>query len=202
MKKILNITALFIFMGIAVQAQDIRFGLKGGANISSYLLDENQARDSKGQWGYQVGLVTEITFSEYFALQPEILYVNRGAEYDVAGVNVEEDLHYIDIPMLLKFKPIPIVNLYAGPQVSFLINGKYEYGDEGVTYEFDDRDDFKSIDFGLAVGAGAELGPMFLDVRYSLGLNNALEDREIKDVVLEDEDARNNGVQISVGLLF
>ena len=44
--------------------------------------------------------------------------------------------------------------------------------------------------------------PMFLDVRYSLGLNNALEDREIKDVVLEDEDARNNGVQISVGLLF
>lgn len=129
-----------------------------------------------------------------------MLYVNRGAEYGVAGITVEEDLNYIDIPVLFKYKPLEILNVYAGPQASFFLNGKYEYGNEGVG--FDDRDDFEKLDYGFVVGAGLEFGALFVDARYSLGLNNSLKDREIGDVVLEDEDAKNNGVQVSVGFLF
>ncbi len=202
MKKIINITALFVLVSFAAQAQEVRFGLKGGANISSYLLDKDQIEDTEGQWGFQAGIVTEISLTERFALQPELLYVNRGAQYRVAGITVEEDINSLDLPVLLKFKPLEVLNVYAGPQVSFLLNGKYEYGDEGVNFEFDDRDDFNTIDYGFVVGAGVELGSFFVDARYSLGLNNALEDREINDVFLENEDAKNNGVQVSVGFLF
>ena len=41
------------------------------------------------------------------------------------------------------------MQLLRGPQVSFLLN--VEYGDEGVSYKFDDRDDFNTIDYGVVV---------------------------------------------------
>ena len=114
---------------------------------------------------------------------------------------LEEKLrHHAPLKLYVEYEEID--NFSAGPQISFLLNGKYEYGDEGVSYKFDDRDDFNTIDYGFVVGAGVELGSFFVDARYSLGLNNALEDREINDVFLENEDAKNNSVQVSVGFLF
>ncbi len=100
-----------------------------------------------------------INFSDKWGITPEVLYSAYGSEWD----NVKVDLDYIAIPVMLRFKPISLLSLEAGPQFSFLTKANVEdFGDV--------KDQLKNNDFGLAFGAGLHL-PLGFNVgaRYVLG---------------------------------
>jgi len=115
------------------------------------------------------------------SIQPELLYVQKGAKIDTGFDEVDSKVHidYIEIPVLLKAsfgagsaKP----NLFVGPAIGILMSAKVKTSVEGVDLgdlaEVDMKDELNSMDLGLVIGGGVDIGKMLLEVRYEIGLSN------------------------------
>jgi len=196
MKKItLSIIAVLAF-GFT-NAQETKFGVKAGLNIANLGGD---MEDAKSLVGFHVGGFAEFKLSEKFAIQPELLYSAQGAkgEYSEEGESIEltQNLGYLNIPVMAKFYVAEGFSLEAGPQIGFLLNAKEKGEYEGVSLEVDNKDEFKSIDFGVNFGAGYDFTEnLSAGLRYNLGLSNVYEDSD-------DYKVNNSVFSISVGYKF
>jgi hypothetical protein len=161
-----------------LQGQGVGVGIKAGANFANQEVSNISVETVTD---YLVGGYVNINFSEKWGLTPEVLYTAYGTKWDNANV----DLDYVAIPLMLRFKPIKLLSLEAGPQFSFLTKAHVEnVGDV--------KDQLKNNDFGLAFGAGIHL-PLGFNVgaRYVLGFSN------ISDV--SSETVKNRTFQLTLG---
>ncbi len=179
MKKLFLLAIAVIGFTMTSNAQDVKFGFKGGLNFSNIndLKAAGQDLDPDGRTGYHIGAVLQLSLMETFALQPEILYSAQGAD--------DLDVDYINIPILAKLKFAGIASIEAGPQFGFVINDEIE----DVLGSIQADAESESFDLGLAVGAGVELGGFFGQVRYNLGFTD----------VTSAGDGKNSTFQVSVG---
>lgn len=172
MKKVLLSAVAIMAFGVAAQAQDMKFGVKAGANFTNFGGDY----DGDGKTGFYVGGLVDFGISGNFHIQPELLYSNEGAE--------DASLDFIRIPVMAKYYLMEGLSLQAGPEIAFKVGG-----DEGID------EGTKSLDFGIGAGVAYEL-PMgvFFDARYNLGLAN------ISD--FDPVDINNTGFMIGAGYRF
>lgn len=180
MKKIILSIAIISFIAISAQtnAQGIGVGIKGGANFANQSIT---SIDTDMKTGFHGGAYVVLAFSDKWAIQPELLYSGQGSEWP----DSKADFNYMSIPVLLRYKPLSVLSIEAGPQFSTLLSAKVG-GD-------DIKDDIKNSDFGLAVGATAHL-PLGLNagLRYVWGFTN------VSDLPTDDE-VKNTMVQLFVG---
>ncbi len=169
MKKLFLLAIAVIGFTMTTQAQDIKFGVKGGLNFADLTGDF----DADARTGYHIGAVLQFSLMETFAIQPEVLYSAQGID--------DVDIDYINIPILAKLKFAGIASVEAGPQFGFVIKDDFE--------DILADAEAESFDLGLAVGAGVEFGGFFGQVRYNLGLTD----------VLDAVDGKNSTFQVSVG---
>ncbi|MFK7746865.1 MAG: porin family protein [Kordia sp.] len=183
MKKILLTTIVLISYTFTANAQDIKYGAKAGLNFSNLEFDissdfeEDDAEDVNGKTGFYIGGFVDISVSEKFSIQPELLYSIEGAED--AGIS------FINIPVMAKYYVASGLSLQVGPQIGFLVDAE------------DDADEFlKSTNFGLNAGIGYDLigTGFFFDARYNFGLS------DIGDT--EGFEVKTKGIQIGVGYKF
>ena len=139
----------------------LALGIKAGLTFSD-LSDV----DVDSRTGYAVGVALRFAPSAVLAIQPEVMYVAKGAE--------DIELGNIDVPVLLKFDlPLEVLNLYAeaGPYASFNVSCDIP----SVTPGVDPCDDIEGTDFGGIVGGGARLGGvrgLNFEVRYQFGVTD------------------------------
>ncbi|CAN5402575.1 porin family protein [soil metagenome] len=192
MKKILATAAIaaFCFMNVSAQSP-VSFGVKGGMNSTNLKFSGdgfNFNPDSK--IGFYAGLLAEIGISDMFALQPEAMYALMGAKSGDDKLN----LSYVNIPVLLKYKNQGL-SLVAGPQLGLLVSAKEDDGSNTT----DIKDQFKSTDFGLVLGAGyTTLSGFGFDARYQLGLSNIAEDIDPNI----NASVKNNGFTFGIHYFF
>ena len=188
MKKIiLTVAAVFAF-GFA-NAQETKFGVKGGVNFANFSGD---VEDNSSKVGFNVGGFAEIKLSDKFYLQPELLFSTQGAqeEYTENGGNykVKANLSYLNIPLMAKLYVADGFSLEAGPQIGFLTSAKYKVEFGGNESEVDAKEEFESTDFGFNLGAGYDFtANLSAGVRYNLGLTNIVKNSgedEVKNTVL------------------
>ncbi len=200
MKKILFIL-LAVFTFSFVQAQDFHFGAKAGVNLANLSSSNSEFNNMiKGRTAYHVGVVAEISFSDAFSVQPELLYSSLGASFDTsASMRRASDsspdyvINYLSVPVMAKYYVADGFSLELGPQIGFLTGAKVTDG----TNEEDIKDYFESTDFGLGFGAGYKMeNGLFFNARYGLGLSNISKDASDGDWV------KNNAFQFSVGFMF
>ncbi|QSW87658.1 MULTISPECIES: porin family protein [Flavobacterium] len=162
MKKIILLAIAILAFGFA-NAQQTRFGVKGGLNITSFSGDN----DSEALVGFQLGGFAEIKIIERLAIQPELLFSTQGAKFNRIGNNNDIDLkmNYINIPVLAKFYVTKKFTVEAGPQLGFLVSAKSDGTDV--------KDAYKSVDLGFNFGAGFNITDNFsVGARYTVGLSN------------------------------
>jgi hypothetical protein len=178
-------TALFAFAPSA-QAQDdmeARFGIKGGANLSTlYIKDINT---QKSKFGVHAGIWAKIPVAQFFAVQPELIYTTNGAKvgnYSVKGGPAEQvdlNFNYLQLPILASLTAGP-VSIQAGPYISYLLNAKTKNvrvdnngipTSSGTARELN-RDDFNTIDYGLAGGLALDIKGFQIGARYNYGLRD------------------------------
>ncbi len=149
-------------MAAQAQMQAPRFGVKAGANYSGFTGDKGIAKDRL--WGFHAGVTAQfpLTSDNFFAIQPEVLYSQKGAESKNDSYKVK--VSYIDVPVLAHVNAGPLY-FEAGPQVSFRVAGEIE--NNGTTL-VDDLDMYKHTSFGYAAGIGlaTPLG-VSVGVRYN-----------------------------------
>lgn len=177
MKKSYLIIVIFL-VPFVMQGQGIGLGIKAGANFAN---QEVQNISINTVTDFHVGAYVNINLSNKWGITPEVLYSAYGSEWN----NAKVDLDYVSIPVMLRFKPISLLSLEAGPQFGFLTKAKVEnVGDV--------KDQLKSNDFGLAFGAGVHLPLGFnAGARYVLGFT------DISDV--SSESIKNRTFQVYVG---
>lgn len=172
MKKLFLLAIVLIGFTTISNAQSIKFGVKGGLNLTR-INGDNVADGLDARTGFHIGAVAQLGLLDKFMLQPEILYSAQGAN----DLNID----YINIPILLKYKFLKFVSFEAGPQFGILVNDEYP-----------DIIETKSFDLSVAAGAGVEFGDFFAQARYNFGVSE----------VIEDSDIRNGTFQLSVGYYF
>jgi hypothetical protein len=184
MKKVL-LTALAVFAFSFANAQDTKYGVKGGLNMSNNTLGEHTSL-----LAFHLGGFAEFKMSDKFAIQPELLYSAQGGKISANGANYTTNLNYFNIPVMAKYYVADAFSIEAGPQIGFLMSAK----SDGT----DIKDMCNSTDFGFNLGAGYNLNEtMSLGLRYSIGLSNV-----IKDVSGVSTDSKNSNIQLSFGYKF
>jgi hypothetical protein len=178
MKKTIIILCIAILMPFALQAQaGIGFGIKAGVNFANQDVKDVSTNSITD---FHAGAYLNLIFQK-FGITPEVLYSANGSEWD--EITIETD--YIAVPVMLRFTPISLLSLEAGPQFSFLTRAE----SEGAG---DIKSQLKNNDFGLAFGAGLHL-PLGLQAgaRYVLGFTNISE--------VSETEVRNRTFQLYVG---
>lgn len=152
-----------------------------------------QSFDQEFQFGYNVGAFSEINFTSGWGIQPELMFnqtnYRTGTEFsDVysGGLNnYKGKLNYLSIPVLLSFRPIPLLSLQAGPQFGILLNSDEHLTDNAAQA-------FKKGDLSFVGGAQLNLASLKVGARYVIGLNN------ISDLPNESS-WKNEGWQLYAG---
>ena len=167
------------FLAVAADGADaqMRIGAKGGVSFSTVSFDPEDD-DTQSLLGFVGGGEVQIPLGAGgVSLQPELLYVRKGVEFDDAGSTTKFTLDYVEIPVLLRFD-VPAASVtpfvYAGGSVGFEASCKVEEEDaESVDCE-DFGVDTESTDFGVLFGGGvgfpAGPGRLFVEGRYTVGL--------------------------------
>lgn len=188
-KIILTVAAVFAF-GFA-NAQETKFGVKGGLNLANFSGD---IEDGSNLTGVNIGGFAEIKLSDKFALQPEVLFSGQGSDSDEGSFN----LTYINVPLMAKYYVADKFNLEAGPQIGFLTSAKIKMDGNSI----DSKRLFNSTDFGINFGAGYDFTEKFsAGVRYNMGVSNIFSD-EFKDALQEDVNVQNSVFSLSLAYKF
>lgn len=178
----------FILLGVnTVHAQSkSTVGLKGGFNLSNFYVEDIDDKDAR--LGFHGGLYGRVYATNFFAIQPEINYSTRGNEIISNGLfdqRTRFNLNYIDLPVLAVFKLGKAVEIHAGVYGGYLVGANIKSdGDLGDWFDDLDRDNFETVDYGLAGGLGLNFGGVQVGARYNMGLQ---------------EIARSNGARAALG---
>ncbi|MFV0141466.1 MULTISPECIES: porin family protein [unclassified Empedobacter] len=172
MKKLI-LTAIVGLAANFATAQNIDFGIKGGAVFNT---DKGKVwqdagnifkRDGKASAGFQAGALARVSLAGIY-IQPELLYTQFKNEYNVLDKNDKpQDIGItkkrLDIPVNVGKRFLGIGHVQAGPVFSYYFDDKLSVKD----FTTAKQDEFN---VGMQIGAGVEVSKLLFDLRYEFGL--------------------------------
>lgn len=118
-RKILFSVATLL-LGITSFAQ-VKFGIRAGVQRSNFHVMVDQAGlDLNPKNTFDAGLMLEIPFSPWFAIQPEIGYSVYGSKLSMPGTAGQYKMEYFSLPVLAKYKLKNGLAFLVGPSFNFL----------------------------------------------------------------------------------
>jgi len=182
MKKIILLIAAGTFMALGISAQDdrgeLKFGLKAGLNYSNVYDAQDEQFTADPKPGFVAGGFISIPIGKFLGVQPEVLFSQKGFKASGTVLTLPYEFkrttNFIDIPLLIAFKPLPGLTLLAGPQYSYLMKKTDEYTgtiDAVVEEEFENENIRKNIMCFLG-GADFNLSKLVVGARVGWDIQN------------------------------
>jgi hypothetical protein len=211
MKKVLLLfAALFMATVVNAQISPITFGPKVGYQTTKLSTNKDIIKSEfKGNMAF--GVFARLTIKNV-VIQPELLYYKSGKVFEVSplgdnwGINnlipnttLSINQSNLAMPILLgyQFIDIPLIKMRAnvGPVFYFTL-GKAEYAMNGenlpITF---DEDVTENMTMGAALNLGIDIWKLTLDINYSLGLSDVMDDEldvpMIGEIDLGDDTKQN-----------
>ncbi len=168
-----------------------KIGLEVGMNIANTLDYYNPYYGTNSLIGVNAGLTFEMPVSYPFSLVAEVLYSQKGYKGFDGTTEFTQRTHYIDVPLLAKFRIVKGFNFLVGTQLTFPVsttntyygynssyqNNYYDYGSKsylagviGVSFDLNKYVDLHgryAIDFGSNYSA---YGNSYLNQVWQVGL--------------------------------
>lgn len=204
MKKIIALMLLFAAT-IAVStpaSAGIKFGFKGGLNVSSLSFDQ-EVFNSSNRMGFFIGPTTNISIPLLgFGVDVSALYDYKSSKVDGQTINHSE----IVIPINLRYNVglSSIVGIYfaAGPQFGFNVGDKdfnwTSPGDLHNTFQL------KKSNLSVNIGAGVTLiKHLEIGVAYNIGLGktgDGIFQKNVGDII--EDKSNTNAWRMSVAYYF
>lgn len=175
MKTLIPILVIISVCSEGLRAQGLDFGVKAGVNIANQKISGDYEPDTNAKIGFHGGVFVTWMFSEKLGLQPEVLFSTQGSKDSEDMYDYSIITNYVNVPVLLRYDINDMFSVHAGPQFGILVSADEEFdGDKE-----DIKDDFKTTDIGVAVGAEADLpANLGVGVRYIIGVSNVLKEGE------------------------
>ncbi|MCZ2442931.1 MAG: PorT family protein [Flavobacteriales bacterium] len=174
------------------QRKTLRIGISAGANVCN-LLANNTFYTDLYKWRFQFygAIFQDIRLKKNFLfMHTELNYSAMGTMQNIYVTNYNGDtlgpgkfkynLHYIQIPILIKFKLGKKIRYYGevGPYIGFLVAAKGgidpDYKTETIFPLYNLSDNYHIIDAGLKAGIGVEIPilngqSLLIGMRYTQG---------------------------------
>ncbi|PCJ96944.1 MAG: hypothetical protein COA50_06540 [Flavobacteriaceae bacterium] len=202
MKKTLLVAVCALVSITAFAQSGSGFGIKAGLNYNQngdlsfkqlQATGEDIISGSDGKIGYHIGFFGKLDFSKLY-LRPEVIYTKTKSDYNSNGISSEYDISKLDIPVLLGYKIIGPLNVFAGPAFQYTLNNDLK--------DLQVEDVKKDFTVGLHMGLAVNLGNIGVDVRYERGFSDNEADFIGENVTGTDIEGRvdSRPSQIIVGL--
>ena len=205
MKRIILLTAITVLAVTAKAQITTTLGIKAGVNLSG--MTSKQYSESFRKPGFLAGILSEISISEKFSIQSELLYATYGAEayitsYGGGPYDTYYSLDYLLLPIAMKFYLNQRLSIEFGPSFNLLVRDKaYRpglpdlYDTEGnfLRSQSDIDPGARRFEFSGVVGVTYNLcNSWAASLRYTQGLSS----------VLSYRDERNNAFQLGLEYIF
>lgn len=207
MKKILSLVFIVAAMlyATSVNAQ-IKFGLKGGLNVTSMSFSED-VFDASNKTGFFVGPMVKVTVPivglsfDAAALydQKEAKVKANGDDYDLTGKNVKQQSINIPVNVRYGFGLSSLANafVFAGPQWGINVGDKNFKWADTASYSL------KKSNFSVNVGAGVTLlSHLQISANYNIACGKTAEVNLLDGVGKAIDKSNNNSWQIALGYWF
>ena len=211
MKKVLSIVFLVAAMLFAANANaQIKFGLKGGLNVTSMSFSE-EVFDASNKTGFFVGPMVKVTVpivglsfdaaALYDQKEADVKYT--GTEGEPGKVNVKQQS--INIPVNVRYgfglSSLANIFLFAGPQWGINVGDKNFKWNESSSYSL------KKSNFSVNVGAGVTLlNHLQVSANYNIACGKSADaslSKALDAAANAGKDkSHNNSWQIALGYWF
>jgi hypothetical protein len=202
-----GLTCIILAIGLVMMpgqvfSQENNFGIKGGLTWSNLYIDVEDLDQENARFGFHAGVFNQHMMTLKFGMQVDLLYTTKGSEAGFLGPlnqTVSFNIDYIDLPVMMVFRPIPAIDIHAGPYVGVLLRSDVTFDGtfEGVAEL--DRDHFQNVDAGVVAGLTLNLGNIRLGARYNLGLRD-IADTDLARTLLGD--SKNQYAQVFIAFQF
>lgn len=156
MKTYISLLVLILTTSV-LQAQDIKYGVKGGMSVSNMDYEGTPINRNEHRNGFVFGVFIEYGLTERLSIVPELQFSGEGSNLE----GFRND--YLNLPVLVKYTLFDKIGLGLGPQVGLKVNKK----DDG----------FKNLVFaGVGYIEFALTEEFAIDARYNYGLSNVFDD--------------------------
>ncbi|HMT53790.1 MAG TPA: porin family protein [Saprospiraceae bacterium] len=173
-----------------IYVSNAQLGVRAGLNFSSYSVKGGGVSlNSDSQVGFHFGLTNDFKLTDNITFRPGLLYSGKGGKLDFLGESISTKLSYLDIPLSFVYNFSGSDSGFfaeVGPYVSMLLAAKS--GDEDV------KDNTKSLDLGLNVGLGYDLGAFIVGANYGLGLANIAKNEDGDDSTTKNTNISVYGI--------
>lgn len=150
----------------------IHFGPKAGVNYSNVFDERGDEFVASGKFGFVGGAFVSLPIGLHFAIQPEILFSQKGFKATGSIIGFDYELtrtsNFIDIPVYFAWRPLPFISLLAGPQFSYLVRQKDVFSSSDnsflVEQEFDNENIRKNL-LGFIAGVDVNIHYVVVGMR-------------------------------------
>ena len=205
MKKILSLVFLVAAMMFATSANaQVKFGLKGGLNVTSMSFSED-VFDASNKTGFFVGPMVKVTVPIVgLSFDAAALYDQKEADVKYIGKTTVRQKS-INIPVNVRYgfglSSLANAFLFAGPQWGINVGDKNFKWNETSSYSL------KKSNFSVNVGAGVTLlSHLQISANYNIACGKSADASLVKAaeaLTNADKDkSRNNSWQIALGYWF
>ena len=222
MKRAAFVVILIFALATVAGAQEFEKGItakgvKFGLNTSNFT---NTGGLFTTRTGLGIGVFATYSLSPHFAIQPELLYMQKGTSWGFF-IDVDWPANYLEVPILAKVTAMPQKTfqpcLFVGPALGILLSSSVTVEYDGETdLDVDVTEGMNSTDFSFVFGGGFALKftsfTVTLDVRYTIGLTDFLDAQKInalaypddpdRQLLYEDPDSQNSCMSILWGVSF
>jgi opacity protein-like surface antigen len=218
MKHVMLIVGILLIAAVPASAQQTAVGVTGkglklGLDFATINTDYNELDEFLDtRTGFSGGAFLTYSLNRQFAVQPELLFVTKGAYKGSFLFSAYWDMYYLEVPVLLRFDMAPEGRLrpylLAGPAVSVLLSSKIG----ALGYDYTVTDGMHKLDLGLVFGGELDYRRMVFDIRYTLGLLNTVDAAKVNKLTgaepddfyyLEgDPSVKNDNLSFMIGLRF
>ena len=170
---------------VTPMAVKTRFGIKAGVNLAKLRPSDFATNEPHTNFKstFNAGAFVNVPLGTGgFAVQPEAMYSRQGSKMKITTTvgtvttsnSIEQDLGYVNVPVMLQWKSKGGFYVETGPQVGFLIAAQQE--GPGTNAETENKEDFESVDFAWGTGVGylSRIG-LGIGGRYNHGFKNVLD---------------------------
>ncbi|MEY4541879.1 MAG: hypothetical protein RLZZ306_3636 [Bacteroidota bacterium] len=183
MKRLLltmSVIGLALGSSYAQEARDkFSIGLKVGSNFSNVYDSQGDQFTADGKIGLAAGAFLSLPLGKVFGIQPEVIYSEKGFKASGAflgsNYSATRTTTYVDVPILLAFKPASVLTILAGPQYSFLVRQNNNFTSSLATADQErifDNDNIRKNTLGLTGGVDINLSKFVISGRAGWDVQN------------------------------
>jgi hypothetical protein len=182
----------------------LHFGLKAGLNHSNVYDEEGEQFAARPKNGFAGGAFISIPLGKYLGVQPEVLISQKGFKATGAFLGTTYEMKrtttFLDVPLLVAFKPATFLTFVGGPQYSYLLKQTDVFmssNSAAVQEEDFQNDDIRKNILSGSVGGDININHLVFSARYNFDLQ-----RNHGDGTSNEPRYKNRWVQVTVGYRF